>query len=436
MKVFSVAILSLFFVLSGFSQKVKLAEDYSPVSLNLLEKTAAAKTSKYAKARVTLAEVNEIKNADALETANVPNYIKALAQNTKAAPQFANLVQTFLFGGSLAPETKMAMGVRIAQIYSSPYLFAHASRWLRATEKGQNLLKNWEDRKNFSEAEKQAIDYAEKLTNDIHGVSDEDFARTRGFYNDSQVIELTMTVCFFNHFVRFVEATNLPVEDWVLNDKAPKLADSINKTIAPLSRVALVSDGEMTQVQTILESAKQSQTPAAQGLGLGIANSQRAFLRVPALGQAWREFGFQNRQNWTIDRNIQLQISFAVSMANGCRYCTLHQVLGLRRLGVDPKKLLAMKKDDAALTPRELTAVEFARKLTKQPASVTDEDFEKLKKEFGEQGATEVVLQTGAFAFMNRFTDGLRLPSEDEAVKTYQETYGDGTYKTDWKFQK
>jgi len=157
-------------------------------------------------------------------------------------------------------------------------------------------------------------------------------------------------------------------------------------------------------------------------------------LRVPDLQAVWREFGFQNRQNWSIDRNIQLQISFAVSMANGCRYCTLHQVQGLRRLNVDPKKLLAMKKDDSALTPRELTAVEFARKLTRQPNSVTDEDFEKLKKEFGEQGAVEVVLQTGAFAFMNRFTDGLRLPSEDESVKIYQEVYGDGAY-TNWKIQ-
>jgi hypothetical protein len=25
---------------------------------------------------------------------------------------------------------------------------------------------------------------------------------------------------------------------------------------------------------------------------------------------------------------------------------------------------------------------------------------------------------------MNRFTDGLRLPSEDEAIKTYREVYG------------
>lgn len=423
MKVLSIAFLVLSFVVSSLAN--------SP--LNELEKLAKAKTK--ATPRVTFAEAGEIKNADALETANVPNYIKALAQNTKAAPQFATLVQTFLFGGSVAPETKMAMGLKIAQIYSSPYLYAQTNRWLRSTDKGQTFLKNWNDQKSFSEAEKIALEYAEKLTNDIHGVTDTDFAKARGVYNDSQLIELTMTTCFFNHFVRFVEATNLPVEDWVLNDKSPRVADSINKTAAPLARVALVSDVEMSQTQTILENAKQAQSqPPSQGLGLGVANSQRAFLRVPALGKAWREFGFQNRQNWTIDRNIQLNISFAVSMVNGCRYCTLHQVQGLRRLGVEPKKLLAMKKDDSQLTARELTAVEFARKLTKQPNSITDADFEKLKKEFGEQGAVEVVLQTGAFAFMNRFTDGLRLPSEDEAIKTYQETYGDGTYRSDWSF--
>ena len=34
------------------------------------------------------------------------------------------------------------------------------------------------------------------------------------------------------------------------------------------------------------------------------------------------------------------------------------------------------------------------------------------------------MLQTCTFAFMNRFTDGLQLPSEDEAIRVYQETYG------------
>lgn len=202
----------------------------------------------------------------------------------------------------------------------------------------------------------------------------------------------------------------------------------------PRSRIGLISDRELDAGSVALTNAKQTPDPK-KSLGVGIANSQRAMMRVPDLQTTWRDFGFRNRQNWTIDRSIQLQISFAVSMANGCRYCTLHQVQGLRRLGVEPKKLLAMKKDDSALTQKELTAVEFARKSTVQPNSITDADFEKLKKEFGKQGAVEVILQTAAFASMNRFTDGLRLPSEDEAVKTYHETYGDGTYKSDWKLQ-
>lgn len=381
--------------------------------------------------RVALAEVTNIKNADVLETANVPNYIKALAANTKAAPQFANLVQTFLYGGTVAPETKMAMAMMISQIYKSSYLSAHSQRWLKASEKGNAVLTNLKSNKPLSESEQIAIRYAELLTKDIHGVSDVDFAKTRAVYNDSQIVELTMTVCFFNYFTRMVEALNLPVEDWVLTANA-KTPDNLPRFSAPNARIALVSDKELDAGSLALTNAKQTQDPK-QSLGVGIANSQRAMMRVPDFQAVWRDYGTANRAGWMIDRNIQLQISFAVSMANGCRYCTLHQVLGLRRLGVDPTKLLAMKKDDSALTPRELTAVEFARKLTKEPTSTTDADFAKLKAEFGEQGALEVIMQTGNFAFMNRFTDGLRLPSEDEAVKTYQEVYGDGTYKTDWQ---
>jgi alkylhydroperoxidase family enzyme len=99
-------------------------------------------------------------------------------------------------------------------------------------------------------------------------------------------------------------------------------------------------------------------------------------------------------------------------------------VLFLRRLGVDPTKLLAMEKDDTALTPREKTAVVFARKLTATPWAMTDADYAVLKHEFQEQGALEVLLQTCNFNFMNRFTDGLNLPSEDDAIQTYREVYG------------
>jgi len=84
-----------------------------------------------------------------------------------------------------------------------------------------------------------------------------------------------------------------------------------------------------------------------------------------------------------------------------------------------------MRKEDQALTPRELTAVRFARQLTNGPASITEADFAALRAEFGDYGALEVVLQTGAFSFMNRFTDNLRLPSEDEAIHVYKSVFGE-----------
>ena len=59
---------------------------------------------------------------------------------------------------------------------------------------------------------------------------------------------------------------------------------------------------------------------------------------------------------------------------------------------------------------------------------MTDDDYNRLRAEFGERGALEVVLQTCNFAFMNRFTDNLGLPSEDEAIRVDREVYGG-----DWK---
>jgi hypothetical protein len=69
-------------------------------------------------------------------------------------------------------------------------------------------------------------------------------------------------------------------------------------------------------------------------------------------------------------------------------------------------------------------AVKFARALTTRPGALTDAEYDALKQEFGEVGAQELLIQTCNFAFMNRFTDGLMLPSEDEAIRVYQEIYG------------
>jgi alkylhydroperoxidase family enzyme len=86
--------------------------------------------------------------------------------------------------------------------------------------------------------------------------------------------------------------------------------------------------------------------------------------------------GYQPHHGQSIAGVRALPLDFAVSLANGCRYRTLHQVLRLRRLGVSMNKLMQMKKDDEALTPQERVAVLFARKVARDPASMTDADYE------------------------------------------------------------
>jgi AhpD family alkylhydroperoxidase len=361
------------------------------------------------------------------EGADTPSYLRALSDVPHMVAPIRNVVETFLTGGTLPPDVKAAMGLRIAQVTRSPYIAAHMIGHLRSAARGQTLLtalsKGSLD--GVSPSDRVAIEYADMLTRDVNGVLDNQFAEVRGQYNDSELVELTMTVAFFNYMTRYTEALRLPVERWALEPRATAPAAAGKRARA---RIALISDAEIAATSAAVAAAR---IPDAQrqGLGLGMANSQRAMLRVPDLAAAWRAVGAAARDRETVGRDIKLQVSFAVSMANGCRYCTLHQVLGLRRLGVDPEKLVAMRKDDATLTPRELVAVQFARKLTEMPSALTDADFSALEAEFGRTGAMEVLLQTCNFAFMNRFTDGLRLPSEDEAIRVYQETYGTATFE-------
>jgi alkylhydroperoxidase family enzyme len=99
-------------------------------------------------------------------------------------------------------------------------------------------------------------------------------------------------------------------------------------------------------------------------------------------------------------------------------------LLGLRHAGVDPGKLLAMKKDDSQLSPQELTAVLFARKLTRRTGTITDDDWSKLTTAFGETGAQDILLAACGMNYLNRFNDAMHSPSEDNAIQTYREVYG------------
>ena len=71
------------------------------------------------------------------------------------------------------------------------------------TDEQLNDLANFRIRTDFTEAEKAALELAERETRDAHSVDDELWARLKQHYDDGQIIELAAAIGVFNYFNRF-----------------------------------------------------------------------------------------------------------------------------------------------------------------------------------------------------------------------------------------
>jgi len=57
--------------------------------------------------------------------------------------------------------------------------------------------------------------------------------------------------------------------------------------------------------------------------------------------------------------------------------------------------------------------VQFARKLTRRPGTITDADWSSLVKTFTEQGALDILFGACGMNYLNRFNDAMHSPSEE-----------------------
>jgi alkylhydroperoxidase family enzyme len=62
---------------------------------------------------------------------------------------------------------------------------------------------SWRDSHLFSEAERAALEYAERMTITGEKVDDALFARLRQYYGEAQIVELTAAIAFENFRSKF-----------------------------------------------------------------------------------------------------------------------------------------------------------------------------------------------------------------------------------------
>ena len=143
---------------------------------------------------------------------NVPNMFRVMAHRPEIFATMQAHFGAVLNTGTVSTKLKELIIVRTSQMNDTPYCLAShtvLARGLGWTDDQLANLANWNQRADFTPAEKAALRLAETITRDAHAVTDEQFAELRSFYSEGEIVELLCAIGLFNYFNRFNNALQM-----------------------------------------------------------------------------------------------------------------------------------------------------------------------------------------------------------------------------------
>jgi uncharacterized peroxidase-related enzyme len=143
---------------------------------------------------------------------NVPNMFRTMAHRPEIFRTMMAHFDAVLNTGTVPVKLKELIIVRTSQMNQTPYCLAShtiLARNLGWTDEQLTNLAAWPGRKDFTPAEKAALQLAETVTRDANAVSDEQFAELSRYYNEGEIVELLCAIGLFNYFNRFNNALKM-----------------------------------------------------------------------------------------------------------------------------------------------------------------------------------------------------------------------------------
>lgn len=149
------------------------------------------------------------------ESGRVGNIFRAMAHSPRLLHQFMRLGSDLRYRTRLDPRLRELAILTVGRLTGAVYEYVHhlaLARRVGVTDEQIAGLPVWERHPAFGEQERAVIRYAEAVTRDIR-VPDAVWQAVRAFLDEEQMVELTLTVAFYNLVVRFLEAIQVELED-------------------------------------------------------------------------------------------------------------------------------------------------------------------------------------------------------------------------------
>ncbi|MBQ4271153.1 MAG: hypothetical protein II718_04965 [Clostridiales bacterium] len=120
-----------------------------------------------------------------------------------------------------------------------------------------------------------------------------------------------------------------------------------------------------------------------------------------------------NRLVEVIGEKDAILYAHAISTTNSCQLCSLFFISDVKGLGLDPNNLVYDEK--------EQVLAELAQAIVKDPTSVSDEIFDRLRKFFNDQEIVVIVGFAGQMIATNNFNSVLKIDVDQRLLPIINE---------------
>ena len=151
-------------------------------------------------------EIMGFASVDALIMAHCPEVLDSTS----------SWIMSILQKGKIDPGLKRLMGYICSTAAGCIYCSAHTNytaRFYNVDERKMKSAWTFEESALFSDAEKAALNLAKVSSSIPNETSDEDFARLRQYYSDSEIVEIVFTISLYAFLNKFNSTMNTDLED-------------------------------------------------------------------------------------------------------------------------------------------------------------------------------------------------------------------------------